>query len=366
MRKKLDFLKQVQDGMAGKNAGLHNCFDKFNDHLYNTQRGTYYAVGGMPGAGKSAFTDDNFILSPYTYYKALGTPLNVKWFYYSFEISEAAKRAKWTAYKLYNDLRINVDPSMILSRGKNRCDTTLYNQVAAVNDFMEELFYDHIHFVQDVTNPTGILNEVEGWLKQNGTVHTEEYTNSDGSKGFRKTGYTANGADPHVIIVVDHVALTKKERGFDTKENIDKLSEYMIYLRNLYNVTPVIVCQFNKGLSGVDRQKLAKVNNNDLAPILEDFKDTGNIGQDCNVALGLFNPAKYNIREYGGDRDAGYPGWDITQMPHSFRSVHIMKNRDGQEYFVKGMHFLGGIGRLRELPVPDMFEAGVVDYKNYQ
>jgi replicative DNA helicase len=359
MRRRLDFIQLVKDGMAGKNVGLHNGLDKLNKYLYKTQKATYYAIGGMPGSGKSAFTDDNFVLSPYLFYKNQGAPLNVKWFYYSFEISEEAKRAKWTAYKLWNDFRIKIDPAILMGKDENLKITNHdFNKIVSVDDFMSEMMYDYMDFIQDPLNPTGILHDIEKYMLSIGKLEKEPYIKSDGTPGERIVRYIPNDPDHHVIVIVDHVALTKEERGFNTKQNIDKLSEYMRYLRNLYKITPVLVCQFNKGLSGVERQKLAKANHDDLAPILEDFKDTGNIGQDANVAIGLFNPAKYNIQEYAG--------YDISQMPSSFRSVHLMKNRDGAEYFTVGMHFSGGIGMLRELPPADLFEAGIMDYKNYQ
>jgi hypothetical protein len=352
------FLEYVDRGRLGGNEGLYNCFESFNDYLYNTQRGTYYAVGGMPGAGKSAFVDDNFILSPYFFYKKRDGVVKAKWFYYSFEISYMAKRAKWTAYKLFNDYGLVVDSSNILSKGtKNRISDEVYKKVVEVDQYMDELF-DHITFVQDPENPTGIRNTVNKYAEQHGTIHYENYIHPDGSPGKRRSGYTPNNPDEYVIIIVDHVGLTKKERGYDTKQNIDKLSEYMIELRNMFNYTPVMVCQFNKGLSGIERLKLAHSGKLDLAPILEDFKDTGNLGQDCNVALGVFNPVKYDLQDYAG--------YDITKMPSSFRSIHLMKNRDGMEYLVKAMHFAGGRGKLKELPRAELFKMGMETYNDYQ
>jgi len=352
-----EFLKYVDRGRLGLNEGLHNCFNTFNTYLYNTQKGTYYAIGGMPGSGKSAFTDDNFILSPYFFYKTRDGKVNVKWFYYSFEISYMAKRAKWTAYKLYNDYGLDLDSSYILSKGKNRISNEIYQKVVEVDQYMDELF-DHIVFIQDSENPTGIRNTLSKYAEQNGTIHYEPYVSSDGSTQRRRTGYTPNNPDQYVEVIIDHVGLTKKERGFDTKQNIDKLSEYLIEMRNMYNYTVIPVCQFNKGLSGIERLKLAHSGKLDLAPILEDFKDTGNIGQDCNIALGVFNPVKYDLQDYAG--------YDITKMPSSFRTIHLMKNRDGQEYVVKAMHFAGGMGKYRELPEPASFQLGLRDYSDYQ
>jgi len=352
-----EFLQHVDAGRLGMNAGLHNCFDKFNDYLYNTQKATYYAIGGAPSSGKSALIDDNFILSPYMYYEKLGVKPKIKWFYYSFEISKTAKRAKWTAYKLFLDHGLKVDSAYILSKGKNRISDEIYARVVAVDQYMEQLF-DHIVFVQDADNPTGIYNTIMKYAEANGKIHTVPYKNLDGSTGLTKTGYTANDPGEHVMIIVDHVELTKKERGYDTKQNIDKLSEYMIIARNLFGYSPILAAHFNKGMSGIDRLKLAHQGKMDLAPILEDFKNTGNLGQDCNVALGVFNPVKHDLQDYAG--------YDLSRMVNSFRSIHLMKNREGAEYINIGMHFNGQIGKFRELPEAKAFEIGMANYNNYQ
>jgi hypothetical protein len=351
---KRTFLDHVNDGRLGLNEGLPNCFDKFNTILNNTQRATYYAIGGLPGAGKTTFTDANFVLSPYFYLLLNHLPINVDWHYYSFEVSLIAKRAKWTAYLLNQMFGLNVDSSYILSKGKNRISDEVYEKVVSVDQEMDKLF-DKIHFVQDLENPTGINKDIFKYAQANGTLHKEKYAGADGIEAERIESYEAKDPSKYVPIIIDHVALAKRERGYDTKQNIDKLSEYMIGWRNLFNYTPIPICQFNKGITNIERRKFDK---NELSPTLEDFKDTGNIGQDCNVALGVFNPIKYNIEEY--------LGYDITQMPNSFRSIHIMKNRDGQEYYSQAMYFRGDVGRLTELPSANMFQAGLVEYKDYQ
>lgn len=358
MRSKLDFLKLVQDGIDGKNTGLYNGLDNLNKYLHKTQRGTYYAIGGMPGSGKSAFLDHCFVLAPFIFHKNQGSILNVKWLYYSFEISEANKRAKWISYKIYNDHRVLLDPSIILGKDEKLKLTDSQHKLVQQADIeIEDLMYNYMDFVEDPDNPTGIFHDVMKYMNSVGKIETEKYKDSEGRERDRIIRYIPNDPNHHVIVIVDHAALCKSERDYNTKQNIDKLSEYMRFLRNLYNITAVVVCQFNKGLSSVERQKLAKQNHQDMEPILEDFKDTGNIGQDCNVALGMFNPAKFKV--------STYLDYDITQMPDSFRAVNIMKNRDGKEFVSQGLYFQGGLGRVSELPDASMF-GSIYDYKNYQ
>ena len=50
---------------------------------------------------------------------------------------------------------------------------------------------------------------------------------------------------------------------FNIKENIDKMSEYGIGLRNIFGLTFFFISQFNQGLSSVDRQRFKEV---DISP----------------------------------------------------------------------------------------------------
>ena len=343
--------------MTGANQGLPNCFNRFNDYLCGTQKGTYYAIGGLPGTGKTALTDSNFVIAPYTILTKQNKLINVDWHYYSFEVSKAAKRAKWTANKLYHEYGIVTDSNEILSKGKNRASQELYDKVVEVDQFMEDLF-DRIHFVDEPQGPNQIYFELLAHAEKNGKFKYETYTDAAGVTQTRKCGYVHNNVDKYNIVIVDHVGLLKRDKDggktLSKKDNIDKLSSMMIYFRNLCEYTPVMISQFNRSLTAIERQKFKAA---DLAPTLEDFKDTGSIPEDCNVALGTFNPGSLDFKAYGG--------YDLTKLGDNFRAVNIMKNRDGISDKAIGMQFIGQIGGYSELPLAVDFELGIDDYSNY-
>ena len=354
----MSFLDEVSDGMQGKNAGLTNCFNRFNHYLCNTQKKTYYAIGGLPGTGKTSLADENFVLAPFMGHKIEkvkdpNAKLNVEWIYYSFEISKNAKIAKWVSNFIYRMDGTIADPNLILSRGKNRLPGDLYTKVRKVYPIIEELL-DNIKFVDEPQTPGQMYWDMLRHAEANGTFQYEHYTDENSIQQKRKIGYTANDPDKYTIIVIDHVGLVKREKGLTKKDNIDKLSSMLVYFRNICQYTPVVISQFNRALSSVDRQKFK---NADLAPSLEDFKDTGSIGEDCNVGLGIFNPYKFDMKTY--------LGYDISQLKGNFRAVNIMKNRDGQDWKNIGMQFIGGSGYYTELPRADQFAAGTVQYQNY-
>ena len=71
--------------------------------------------------------------------------------------------------------------------------------------------------------------------------------------------------------------LLSLERSFTLKENLDKMSEYAVRLRNLFGLTPIFLQQYNQSLNSVDRQKFKGV---DISPQQNDFKDSSNPYQD--------------------------------------------------------------------------------------
>jgi hypothetical protein len=86
---------------------------------------------------------------------------------------------------------------------------------------------------------------------------------------------------------------------------------------------------------------------------LNDVKDTGNPCQDSNVVISIFNPHREKLPTYRG--------YDIKQLEANFRSITVLKDRDGEADVEIGCAFYGKIGMFVELPKPDE----IYDYAKY-
>lgn len=86
------------------------------------------------------------------------------------------------------------------------------------------------------------------YLSSKGDFTYVEYTDAEGNSKRKIDKFTASNPEAYNIIVLDHLLLLKKERGFSDKEVIDKMSEYMVELRNMFNVSGIFISQFNDGL----------------------------------------------------------------------------------------------------------------------
>jgi len=132
----------------------------------------------------------------------------------------------------------------------------------------------------------------------------------------------------------------KKEKGLSKKENIDKLSQYMVFFRNRCKFSPVVVSQFNRSIGSTERLKF---NGEQLKPTLEDFKDTGSLAEDATIVLALFNPTVFSHLER-------HNGYQITQIGKSYRSLHILASRNTIADVTVSLSINGKTGDFVELP----------------
>lgn len=341
--------EQIKRGVLGLNSGIPHGYNKLREFLPDIQQSTYYLIGGELGTGKSAFANDGFVYNPLDWYLENKDKTDIRLIipYYSFEIPKRDMTVKYIARRIYKKHGILLDINYILSRGKNHISEEHYQLVVSELPILDQL--EDILLVQDLPkNPTGIWNDLLKIASENGTG-IERIAN--GNYEFTKEAYKPTNPNLYVLPVIDHVGLTRKEREFSKKEVIDKLSAYMIILRNKCNFSPILIQQLNRSLSSADRFRLDRVE-----PQLSDFKESGNTQEDANVVLALFSPQRYEIPTF---RD-----YNIGRLRNRFRSVSILKNRDGEADKLLGMGFIGEIGSFFELPKgSDMTEN---DYNKVQ
>lgn len=160
--------------------------------------------------------------------------------------------------------------------------------------------------------------------------------------------YVAN--NPHLIhvVVIDHISLARPSDGHTLKEEIDLISAYLVTLRNMCKISPVIVMQANRDSSNIERRKQGL---NNLR--LSDTKDSGNVVQDCEIVLSIFNPFREKL--------ATYNKYDVKTLGDKFRVVSVLKSRYGEADVEIGMNFFGRSGIWAELPLPDE----IYDYQKY-
>jgi replicative DNA helicase len=344
-------------GLEGKNQGLPTGIPKLDKIIYGVQRGIIIGVAGSPKSGKSSMLDSAFVIHPYLY--SLSKPdLKLKIFYWSLEMDKTSVRFKYIAFFFEYDYQISIInlpdnrklkglPFFQLSSayllGKMVCDNderiivSEQHQVI-VNEIIENRIipmfgkYDDkgnklsegiIDIIEDKnnSNPTGIRNILYDYAKTNGKLVYEQYKiHSTGEVKQRISGYVPNNPDEHIIVITDHMRALKRERGFTMKQNMDKLTEYQIGMRNLFNYAFIDIIHLNRSISDIGR---IKFNNEFLFPNDDDLKDSGNLAEDADALITIFdaNDPRYNIKKHFG--------LDITNIPN-YRSLHLVRSRHSE------------------------------------
>lgn len=335
-------ISQVENGIAGNNKGIPIPFTRLRKYLPNIQQKTYYLIGAGTKVGKTSFADDVFFYGAYDYFMNLKKTGQLGDFeldidYFSYEIDSETKIIKGIARNLWHDFGIIADVNQILSRGENHCSQELFEIIKTYREYFEEM--QSVVTVHDMPdNPTGMYKYLLKKASDYGTIlYKNINTSGEGDPIHRFDRYEPNKRNRYWIVIIDHIALMMEERGFNTKQNIDKMSQYLVSLRNNFGLTPVVIQQLAFDSESDERHKQSR-----LTPTLKDFGDSKYTTRDANVIMALFSPFRYGLEKF--------QNYNITSLGNSFRNLEILENRDGEPNINIGLNFIGPSGTFRELP----------------
>lgn len=367
-----NFIEEFKRGQKDSIKGLPfgQGLEKVTIDTNGISKGRIYGVGGPEKSGKSTFTDYAFVLQPYLYSILMG--IQVAWVYYSFEIDRVSKEFDFITFFLHHDhgVRRVPLPDGVTRDGKHKIDLSpdylrgfLLDDngksikihpdlVPLIQDCYEKrilpLFgeYDSngrqikkglITFKESRENPTGVYKDLltlassEGELIQNARG---EYIS-----------YVPNNPDAFKIVIIDHIRKLKPERGWQMKQTIDKMSEYMVILRNLLKYTFVPILHTNRNLTSTDKLNYFK---GDIYPTSNDLKDSGNLGEDCNYLFMTFSPNddQYNLKEHFGFKIRDTKGNIL--FPH-FKTIHLVSSRHGEFPRHYKVNMLGNLKKFEKI-----------------
>lgn len=327
--------EEVNRGLLGMNEGLPLGFNRLNAYIGLRKR-LYFLIGGLTGSGKTSLLDDAFVLNPYDWYKSSENKTDIKFkvIYRSMERSRYYKIAKWVIRRAFKDHGIILPLGTLLGwKGFPRLTKDEHDLYLSYRDYINNM-EDTIYIIDGPENPIGVAKDLKEYALKNGKIeHIDEFNRV----------YIPNHSNEIVVVIVDHIGKLKLTKELTTKKAaIDKLSDEMSYARDFYGYTPIAISQFNRDISNPIRVK-----NGDVEPQLEDFKESSQTQDDCDVCLALFDPMRYKV--------ADPSGYDLDKLRDNvgtkyFRSLRILKNSMGIDDVRIGLGFLGEISTFAELP----------------
>lgn len=331
---------EICNGVKGKNSGIPMGFVRLNKYL-GLRKSIYTTIGAAAGCGKTSLVDCAYVLNPYDWFikNQHTSPIKFEVIYFSMERKKTYKLAKWVCMKIWQEEGVLITTDELLS-----WSTTLEKKKQDMAKFYIDSYFKEmmesgiITIIDGQQNPTGIYKFLkEHAAKRGREVKLSEY----------ETRYIADNDNLITNVVHDHAGKTKNENiggKYEKKLTIDKVSEYYCWARDYLGYSPIIINQFNR--TAYQDIQFAKKDGGDPDPTVEYWKDSGNVIEDCDVAISLFNPYKYSLEEY-----MGYTIDDFTDANgnNKFRGLKIIKNSYGTDNLRIGLAFLGEISLFKEI-----------------
>lgn len=330
----LSIFDRVFDQIEAARGKKDNCIPfrrqlpKLSEHICGIEKKRYYLISGASGSGKSQFVDEFFVFTPLEYVLETDTNISVRIKYYSFELDGDTKMKQWLRRKIYHKTGIRVDDKLINSVQHYRPDNSLMMAIKETREFFERAA-PYIEVLDSQKTASEVLKEIHAYAHQNGKIINK----ADGSFDH----YEPNNPEEYVIIIVDHYSLLNVPNGSTTKAQIEKLSKGFVEIRNMYGYTPVPLQQQSAANEDIEHFKLSK-----LEPSREGLAESKLTYTDCDIALGIFNPYKHEIRTYRK--------YDISLLEDHYRNLNVFKNRFGVPHLNTGVYFDGCVGLFKELP----------------
>ena len=341
-------LKLKRDrALSGKINCIPSPYKRFSNDFIGIEKGMVTVVTSYTKGGKSQFTSYTFIYEPllYSYYN---NP-DIKITYLYFALEEAPERIveRFISFLLNRVTKgkYRISPANLRSINKDNPLPKEALDIIESDEFQEILKYfeENVIFCTEA-NPTGIYKRCKSYAENHGKVVTktivlkDEFGNDREIQAFDK--YIPDNPEEYIIPIIDTLNLVDTEKGMTQKQAMDKMSEYCAkYLRNRYNMSPIVIQQQAFEAEGNESVKL-----NRMKPAVHTLGDSKYPARDANLVLGLFSPARFGITEYFG--------YDIQKLKDNVRFLEVCINRDGQVGGVVGLFFDGAVCTFKELPPP--------------
>lgn len=360
-----DIYNKIIQNKSNHEKGYFNCIpfmgmERLEAFLPGIEQATYYLLAAASGVGKSKLGRYLFIHNPIVYLEQNPTS-NIKLdvLYFSLEESKEKVILSEISKYLFTKYGLNLSIKQLSSVGRYNCISTEDLEKVKEAETYVNNFLDKVKIYDNVRNATGIYKTVRDFALSIGTYYDKNDTpltpqevelvrqGDQESATYKKIAYyKKNDPQHYVIVLIDHISLLQPEAGESLWQTMGKMSSrYCLHFRDKFGFTPVVIQQLAADKEVVETNFQGKTIEAKLEPSLDSLGDNKTIARDVNVALGLFNPNRYKI--------ALHNGYDITKLKNYYRSMNIMKSRDGVADKKVPLFFNGAVDFFKELPKSD-------------
>lgn len=334
--------KEIEAGIKGENQSISIGLPKLGKYA-NIRKRILTLLFSTTGAGKSAMIDTIIINSCSDY---IDNPFGLKpdFQLFSMERSKSIRIAKWICFRIFKTEGVEIQLPKMMGWWDEKLTKSEYDLVLKQKDWIECLLNDYVTIHEGAKSPNEVFKIIKTHFENKGKYDLIKKIDEKTGKEREFKIYTPNNEKGVVIPILDHGNLTKTTKELPTKkQSIDRLVEFIQGFRDLENAAPIWVSQVNRSISGVSRVK-----DGEHELVLEDVKESGDIGDACDIAISLFDPVKYNQSSKTGYNPLNFI--DKNNGSNYFRSCQILKSSYGADSIRIPLAFNGFCGQFKELP----------------
>lgn len=318
---------------------------RFRRDFVGVEQKKYYLITAHEKSGKTQLFSHLFLYNSLEYAYTHPDKIRLKVFYYPLEEDEQSIVLRYMSYLLFtlSKKTIRISPADLESTNEEHVLDEKILRLLESEEYQKrfKFFEECVEFMES-SNPSGVWFDLNTYADTHGTsiYKEEEYTNRDtGEIKKRKKfdHYEPNDPDEYVLIVVDHVSLLSQERNKTLRETINKLSEYMVQLRNKFSYTPVIIQQQSTEIADLEAFKANKIR-----PTPAGLSDSKYTARDCNTMLGIVNPYKFEIPTY--------LKYNVEKFQDNIRFLEVVIQRGGIAKGIVPLFFDGATCFFSQLP----------------
>ena len=369
-----DIYSKIVQNKLNHDNGYFNCIpfmgmERLEKYLPGIEQSTYYLIAAASGVGKSKLARYLFIHNPIMFLENNpDSDIQLDILYFSLEESKEKVILAEVSKYLYTQHKLNLSIKQLSSVGRYNVLSTEDLQKVQQSEEHVNNFLKRVKIFDNVRNATGIYKTVRDFALTIGTYYDKNDTpltpqevhnvKIGVGESYKKVSYYKTHNHKHyVIVLIDHISLLQPETGETLWQSMSKMSSnYCLHIRDKFGFIPVVVQQL-----AADKERIeANFSRADLVqklePSLDGLGDNKTIARDVNIALGLFAPDRYKITEHNG--------YDITRFRDRYRSMNIMKSRDGIANKKLPLFFNGAVDFFKELPKVDELEKMRLVYEH--
>lgn len=330
--------KEITNGIEGKNQSLSIGLKKLGRYA-NIRKRILTLIMSTTGDGKSSMLDTwnlNMVRAHMESPSEFKMKPDIQLF--SMERAKHLRVAKWICYLVFLNEGLEIQLPKLMGWWDEKLTKEEYALIKSFKPYIDQILNDYITIHDGAKTPNEIYKIMKDHFEANGKYQKAVI------KGRETKIYIPK--DDNVIVVpeLDHGNMTKTTKELASKKMaIDKMVTFFQGFRDLEGAAPIWISQVNRGIAGVTRSK-----DQEHELVLEDVKESGDIGDACDIAISMFNPLKYKQSS-----KTGYIPEDFvskTDGSNYFRSCQILKSSYGADSIRIPMAFNGFCGQFKEMP----------------